>query len=264
MKVLRLLGEGLIFREGKNEAVAGGRSFLRSCVGDDGEVEGEELGMHDFVAQADAETEAVCCGLKAGNGIRRERLRHFGEGRGNRFLLSGIDCGMRGWGRERGASEAERGLAREAYILADQPRGVRDELNLFCFGMEVLSDLESDGQDDMILVAEVHERTEGQALGRRILERAGGDALGEGPLDIGWFAGVTGIDPVDVPSGGDIEFEPAGEGLARVKLSGWNEKFDGEVLGDGGVLRARRRGDNQHATSNEQGEYGGNWMSFSD
>ena len=76
-------------------------------------------------------------------------------------------------------------------------------------------------------------------------------------MDIGWLAGITGIDPIDVPAGNDVKVESAGEGLAGIKLRGREEKPDGELLGRSGVLCAGRSGREQHAAGEEQGEQSG-------
>jgi len=93
----------------------------------------------------------------------------------------------------------------------------------------------SDGEGDLVLVAVVHEGAERKACGRRELERAGGEALGEGPLDGGWFAGVAGVDPVDVPVLLDGEDEADDLGAAGSDLRRERGEFGGEVLGFDGA-----------------------------
>ena len=66
-------------------------------------------------------------------------------------------------------------------------------------GLEVGCGGELDGEGDLVFVAEVHKRAEGQAAGDGKLHGTGGDAVGEGPVDFGRLAGVAGVDPVDVP-----------------------------------------------------------------
>jgi hypothetical protein len=58
---------------------------------------------------------------------------------------------------------------------------------------------ELDGEGYFVLVAEVHERAEGETAGNGELHGTCGDAVGEGPGDLWRLAGVAGVDPVDVP-----------------------------------------------------------------
>ncbi len=120
-------------------------------------------------------------------------------------------------------------------------------------------DVHGDGEDDFVLVAEVHEGAEGQTFGRGELEGVGGDAGGEMPVDFGGLAGVAGVDPVDVPAGLHLEVEAGGEGLAGVELGGRDEEGDGEVgSGQGGLGRLRRGSGRQRReeTARSNGQWG--------
>ncbi len=93
----------------------------------------------------------------------------------------------------------------------------------------------SDGEGDLVFIAEVHERAERKALRRRELHGPGGDAGGQRPGDVGRLAGVAGVDPVDVPVLFDGEDEAGLEGAAdgdlRDGLRRERGELDGEVLG---------------------------------
>ena len=151
-------------------------------------------------------------------------------------LRGGIDVGAGGGFGPGGAGDGEVGFAGDADFAADEPGDVRGEGGLGCCGMEGGGDVHGDGEDDFVLVAEVHERAERETFGRRELERVGGDAGGEVPFCGGRLAGVAGVDPVDVPAFFQFEVEAGGEGFAGCELGGRDEERDGEVLrGDGGL-----------------------------
>ena len=88
-----------------------------------------------------------------------------------------------------------------------------------------------DGEGDLVFVAEVHERAEGQALGDGELHGAGGDAGGQRPGDLGRLAGVAGVDPVDVPVLLEGEDEADLQGSAGGDGGGEGDELRGEVLG---------------------------------
>ena len=75
-------------------------------------------------------------------------------------------------------------------------------------------------EDDLVLVAEVHQRAEGQALGRRELHGAGGDACRQRPGETRRLAGVACIEPVDMPVGLELEVQAGREALAGRELRG--------------------------------------------
>ncbi len=68
------------------------------------------------------------------------------------------------------------------------------------------------GEKHLVLITEVHQRAEREAPGRGKLHGAGGDAVGERPLDARRLARVTGVDPVDVPSfiQGEVQTDSGG------------------------------------------------------
>ncbi len=153
-----------------------------------------------------------------------DRLRRWvGRGHGGRF-------------GERGAGDGEVALSGDADFAANQPGDVGGDRDLLRGGAEIRSDMHGDGEDDFVLVAEVHEGAEGQAPRGRELERIGSNACGEMPLRLRRLAGVAGVDPIHVPAGLHLEIEAGGERLTRVDLGGWNEEGDGEVR------RSDRRG----------------------
>ena len=111
------------------------------------------------------------------------------------------------------------GFAGDADLAADEP--VDDGVEMDGAGLDGARGGELDGEGDFVFVAEVHERAEREAAGDGKLHGAGGDAVGEGPGDFGRFAGVAGVDPVDVPvlfereDEADLEGAAGGDGGAR-------------------------------------------------
>ena len=151
--------------------------------------------------------------------------------------------------RAYGEVEAEVGFAGDADLAADQPAylGVEVDGAGFEFGRRG----EEDGEGYGVFVAEVHERAQRQAAGDWELHGAGGEAGGEGPGDLGWLAGVAGVDPVDVPVLFEGEDETELEGSAGSDGGGDGDELGGEVLGldgagaavaDGRQLRVRELG----------------------
>ena len=98
-------------------------------------------------------------------------------------------------------------------------------------GLSVAGGGELDGEGDLVFVAEVHERAERKAAGDGELHGAGGDACGQGPGDLWRFAGVAGVDPVDVPVLFEGEDEADLEGAAGSDGGGEGDELGGEVLG---------------------------------
>src|SRR6185437_4261855 len=77
-------------------------------------------------------------------------------------------------------------------------------------GLDGRSDIQRERENDFVLVAEIHERAEWKTLGCGKLQRAGDHALGHGPMDLGRLPRISGILPVDVPAGFQLEIK-AGE-----------------------------------------------------
>ncbi len=91
------------------------------------------------------------------------------------------------------------GLARNANLAAHQPIDMGTELGSGrCFERGVGA--QGYGEKHFILVPKIHKRAERQPAGRRKLHGAGGDAGWEHPFNARWLAGVTCIDPIDVPA----------------------------------------------------------------
>ncbi len=135
------------------------------------------------------------------------------------------------------AGEGKVGFAGDADCAADEPGNVGGESRFRLRGVEVRSDAHRDGEDDFVLVTEVHQRAEGQPLGRRELQRIGRDAFGELPGDGGRLAGVAGVDPVDVPALFHAEVQAGGKGFAGVDLCWRHQERDGQVRGRDGERR---------------------------
>ncbi len=140
------------------------------------------------------------------------------------------------------------GFAGEADLRTDEPGDVGVEVGLAELGVGGRG--EGDGEGDLVLVAVVHQRTEGKALRGRELQGAGGEALGERPLNGRGLAGVAGVDPVDVPVLLDGEDEADGLSAAGSDLRGERGELGGKVLGFDGTgaavadfcdLRVKRR-----------------------
>ena len=206
------------------EAVGEGLDVLVGGVGDLFLVGGVELGVGLALAGDEGEDEV---GFAAGDGelgVGGERRGNQGEG-----FAEGAD-GLRGSGvRGYGEIEAEVGFAGDADLAADEPVDLGVEVD--GAGFEGAGSGELDGEGDGVFVAEVHERAEREAAGDGKLHRARGDAVGEGPGDLGWFAGVAGVEPVDVPVLFEGEDEADLEGSAGGDAGGEGDEFSGEMLG---------------------------------
>ena len=164
----------------------------------------------------------------AGDGefcVWRERLGDEVEGFAEGADGLGGSCGCGGDGEV----EAEVGFAGDADLAADEP--VDHGVEVDGAGLEGAGGGELDGEGDFVFVAEVHERAEGEAAGDGKLHGAGGDAVGEGPVDLRWLAGVAGVDPVDVPVLFEGEDEADLEGAAGGDAGGERDEFGGEMLG---------------------------------
>lgn len=94
--------------------------------------------------------------------------------------------------------KGERGFAGDAAFTADQPADICRK-NSRTSDLECRRDFHVDGVENFVGIAEVHQWPERQALGRGILHRTGGDSLRQLPFDRWRFAGIAGIDPVDMP-----------------------------------------------------------------
>ena len=90
-------------------------------------------------------------------------------------------------------------------------------------------------KEHFVFVAEIHQRAERKSLGNGKLERTSGDACGQRPFDVGRFAGVAGILPVDVPAGFELEVESAAVGSAGVNLRVGADELDVDVRQIGGT-----------------------------
>jgi hypothetical protein len=108
---------------------------------------------------------------------------------------------------------------------------------------------ELDGEGYGVFVAEVHERAERETAGDGKLHRAGSDAVGEGPSDFWRFAGVAGVEPVDVPVLFEGEDETDLESATWGDAGGEGDEFSSEMLGLDGAgaavaddLKLRLRG----------------------
>src|SRR5580698_7019558 len=106
--------------------------------------------------------------------------------------------------------------------------------------MKIRGDVHGDGEDDFVLIAEVHQGAERETFGRGELECVGGNGGRKVPFRGGGFAGVAGIDPVDVPAFFHFEVEAGGEVFTGGELGGRDEQRDGEVLGGDGGLRVQQ------------------------
>ena len=157
--------------------------------------------------------------------------------------------------------EAEVGFAGDADLAADQP--VDDGVEVDGAGLESAGCGELDGKGDFILVAEVHERAQGEAAGDGELHGAGGDSVGKGPGDFRGLAGVACVDPVDVPVLLEREDEADLKGSAGGDVWREGDEFGGEVLGFDGAgaavsydleLGAGRRMKDQGAGEEQRGD----------
>ena len=128
-----------------------------------------------------------------------------------------------------------------------------------CCGAErrVRGGFQREGEDDLILVAEVHQHVERETLGRGKFEVSSGETRRQRPLDVRRLAGVTGILPVNVPAGVKLEVQAGLDGLAAAlqALRG-HQQFDAHMgpLGHGGlrVERVRQRADNQNGGNGDK------------
>ena len=64
-------------------------------------------------------------------------------------------------------------------------------------------------EQNLILIAEIHQRPKRQPLWRRKLQWPSGDSLGQRPLNMRRLAGIAGILPINVPTGLKLEVETA-------------------------------------------------------
>ncbi len=192
---------------------------------DDPTVEGVELSVLFGRPGLERDSDLLVAANRADAHPGRQRLRqlsHCFTQRSNQRRLShrpgnGIEI------------QSEMSFARQALAGADQPVDVRVEMHLT--GLRPRRGGDREGEGDLVFVAEVHQRAERQALGSRELQRPGGDAFGQRPVDLGRLAGVTGVDPVNMPVLFDGDDQPSLHAAANGNLRGQRGEFDGEVRG---------------------------------
>ena len=123
-------------------------------------------------------------------------------------------------------------------------------------GLQSGQDVHRDRQQHLALIAEIHERPQGQTLGRGKLQRTGGYVCRQAPVNARRLTRVPGIDPVDMPSGLNGEVQASEKVMIRRDGCRAGDKLHGQMrrttwpsdaaLGAPGCGRRHARQGNHH------------------
>ena len=163
-------------------------------------------------------------------------------------MRSGERCGLR---IDDGHAQGERGVARYALLLADEPAGLDLERQAR-FGV-VLGDGQRHRQDEFAVIDVRDEARDDIALGDRPVDLGDLNAFGQREHREGRFARVAGVFPVDVPVG--LHPEPKADRVPgspdQRRLLRDEFDLDMRVLLERGVVREGRR---RHEEGAQQGK----------
>ncbi len=107
-------------------------------------------------------------------------------------------------------------------------------------------------QQDFMLIAEIHQRSQRQPLRRRKLQIARGDSSRQMPVDAWRLSGIAGIDPVDVPARIQYKME------ASQKIMNWRDavrfrhQLDSQMRGPYGRSKTAATKEKQTRESGQQ------------
>ena len=246
------LDAGVAGLHGEGEAAAGEARLLRRGIGDLAPVQRKEARGLDAGAvgaeRIDAQRDRLAVAL-----VMRRPGRLPGQG-----LARGLDRGCVGGRarRKRGIDQRQRQadgrLLGDTDVLADQPVHIGRQLQHV--GAEVLGDGEVGEEQQLVGIPIVDQRPDRDRARQRPLDRPGGDAGGQRPVDTGGLARITGVLPISVPAGGDGLAQGDGQRFASL---------GGAALGDQRGMHQRRlftdlragrfgAGEQQEATENRR------------
>ena len=173
--------------------------------------------------------------LRANPRFDRARL---GQAR-QRGINARLPFGIIGADRAHRQRQRQIRLFRDADIAAHQPARVCTQRDR-CARAQTARRDDFDREKNFAGIAVIHQHIDGDAFGRRELQRAGCEARRQGPRDFGGLAGVAGIAPIGVPALADLLAQNDGEAVLRRdgRARGVERGFD---IGDMRDLRARRR-----------------------
>ena len=96
--------------------------------------------------------------------------------------------------------------------------------------MDISRGLERHRKEHFVFIAEIHQGSKRQALGRRKLHDARSNACGQLPPNLRWLARIAGIRPVNVPALVENKMETYIRACSRLNRARQGNELDAQVL----------------------------------